>query len=86
MEDYKKYKQIFSLQLAGYLMMNGCRLMRMHHDLKRTGRDIYLFEDTEKLNEKILMYSNKKRTKGNENVTNERSRNKSKYTNCATLS
>ena len=74
MEDYKQYKQVFSLRMAGYLMMNGCRLMRVHHDLKGTSRDVYLFKDTEKLNEKILEYLQIKRTKENENVIDQRSR------------
>lgn len=74
MEEYKKYKQIFSLRLAGYLMMNGCRLMRIHHDLKCANRDVYLFENTKKFNENILTYSNTKCTKENQNVANERNR------------
>ena len=49
MKDYKTYKQIFSLKLAGYLMMNGCPIKRIHHNLKVKNKDVYLFEDTPEL-------------------------------------
>lgn len=56
MKDYKTYKQIFSLKLAGYLMMNGFPIKRIHHNLKIRNKDIYLFEDTEKLRQAMLRY------------------------------
>lgn len=67
MNDYKKYKQIFSLRLAGYLMLNGLRIMRIHHDLKETNKDIYLFEDSDRLSELILEYNNLKSSKEKKN-------------------
>lgn len=67
MNDYKKYKQIFSLRLAGYLMFNGLRIMRIHHDLKETNKDIYLFEDSDRLSELILEYNNLKSSKEKKN-------------------
>lgn len=58
MKDYKMYKQIFSLRLAGYLMLNGFPIKRIHHNLKFKNKDVYLFEDTPKLMQTILEYKN----------------------------
>ena len=62
--EKKKYEYIKSLRLAGYLIMNGFRIIRINHNLKVTGKDIYVFEQTEKLKEYIFRYINK-RTKEN---------------------
>ena len=56
MEYYKKYKQIFSLKFAGYLMMNGFPIKRIHHNLKIKNKDVYLFEDTPEFMQIILKY------------------------------
>lgn len=56
MKDYKMYKQIFSLKLAGYLMMNGFPIKRIHHNLKVANKDVYLFEDTPELMQVMLKY------------------------------
>lgn len=56
MKDYKMYKQIFSLRLAGYLMMNGFPIKRIHHNLKVKNKDVYLFEDTYELMQAMLEY------------------------------
>lgn len=56
MKDYKMYKQIFSLRLAGYLMMNGFPIKRIHHNLKVKNKDVYLFEDTPELTSCMLEY------------------------------
>lgn len=56
MNDYKMYKQIFSLKLAGYLMMNGFPIKRIHHNLKVKNKDVYLFEDTPELASCMLKY------------------------------
>lgn len=58
MKDYKMYKQIFSLRLAGYLMMNGFPIKRIHHNLKVKNKDVYLFEDTDELKQVMLEYKN----------------------------
>lgn len=63
MENYKKYKQIFSLRLAGFLMCNGFRIKRIHHNLKETDKDIYLFDDTPELEKAMLKYKELKQTK-----------------------
>lgn len=56
MKGYKMYKQIFSLRLAGYLMMNGFPIKRVHHNLKVKNKDVYLFEDTPELLQAMLKY------------------------------
>ena len=56
MKEYKMYKQIFSLRLAGYLMMNGFPIKRIHHNLKAKNKDVYLFEDTSELVQAMLKY------------------------------
>lgn len=56
MKKYKMYKQIFSLKLAGYLMMNGFPIKRIHHNLKVKNKDVYLFEDTLELAQAMLRY------------------------------
>lgn len=63
MKNYKMYKQIFSLRLAGYLMFNGFRIKRIHHNLKEIDKDVYLFEDTPELENAMLEYKRLKRTK-----------------------
>ena len=57
--EEKKYEYIKSLRLAGYLMMNGFRIIRINHNLKVKGKDVYVFEQTEMLKKYILDYINK---------------------------
>ena len=71
----KEYKQIFSLRLAGFLMLNGIPIRRIHHDLKTKNKDVYMFDNDEKIEELMIEYLKLKRSKEEENVINERSRN-----------
>ena len=52
----KKYEYIKSLRLAGYLMMNGFRILRINHNLKVKGKDVYVFEQSDKLSDCIFEY------------------------------
>ena len=63
MDNYKMYKQIFSLRLAGFIMMNGIPIKRIHHNLKVKDKDVYLFEDTPELSQVIVKYKTLKQTK-----------------------
>ena len=63
MENIKMYKQIFSLRLAGYLMFNGFRIRRIHHNLKEIDKDVYLFDDTPELEIAMLEYKKLKQSK-----------------------
>ena len=59
----KEYKQIFSLKLAGFLMMNGFPIRRIHHDLKTKNKNVYMFDNDEKIEELMIEYSKLKRSK-----------------------
>lgn len=56
----KKYEYVKSLRLAGFLMQHGFRILKIHHDLDINGKDVYVFEQTERLTEKILEYINRR--------------------------
>ena len=58
MKKEQKYEYVKSLRLAGYLMMNGFRIIRINHNLKVKGKDIYVFEQSEKLSDCIFEYIN----------------------------
>lgn len=77
MKDYKMYKQIFSLRLAGYLMMNGLPIKRIHHNLKVRNKDVYFFEDTPELVQAMLKYKEMIMDKGDKYDFNKRSRSQS---------
>lgn len=44
-----KYIPIFSQRLAGYLMMNGYRLLKIEPNRKRPDMNVFFFEDSEGL-------------------------------------
>lgn len=56
----KKYEYVKSLRLAGWLMMNGFRILRINHNLEVKGKDVYVFEQSEKLSDCIFEYINKR--------------------------
>ena len=60
----QKYEYIKSLRLAGWLMMHGFRILRINHNLEVKGKDVYVFEQSDKLTDCIFEYINK-RTKEN---------------------
>lgn len=74
----QKFKYIFSLKLAGFLMMNGQRIIRINHNLNVENKDVYVFVDTPELCKLMSEYSSKD-SKEKENVVNERSRSKTKW-------
>lgn len=49
MKERYEYKYIFSLRLAGFLMMNGHRIVRINHNLDVPHKDVYVFVDTPEL-------------------------------------
>ena len=75
MED-KKFKYIFSLRLAGFLMMNGFRILRINHNLQKKDKDVYVFENSKELCKTMEKYTLIKNSKEKENVINEGSRSK----------
>lgn len=72
----KKYEYVKSLRLAGWLMMNGFRILRINHNLKVKGKDIYVFEQSENLSDCIFEYINKRTKEKYCGNYNKRSRNK----------
>ena len=54
----ERYKYIFSLKLAGFLMMNGQRIIRVNHNLDVSNKDVYVFIDTPELCRLMGEYSN----------------------------
>lgn len=75
MNKIKKYEYVKSLRLAGWLMFNGFRILRINHNLEVKGKDVYVFEQSDKLSDCIFEYINNKRTKENYYDFNKRSRN-----------
>ena len=59
----QKFKYIFSLKLAGFLMMNGQRIIRINHNLNVSDKDVYVFVDTPELCRLMSEYSNKNKNK-----------------------
>lgn len=52
----KKNFIVFNQRMAGYLMQRGFVLIDMQPDLKKTGRNIFLFNDTPQLKSAIDDY------------------------------
>lgn len=55
----EKFKYIFSLKLAGYLMMHGQRIIRINHNLNIEDKDVYVFVDTPEICRLMSEYSNR---------------------------
>ena len=66
MED-KQFKYIFSLRLAGFLMMNGFRILRINHNLQKKDKDVYVFENSKELCKAMEKYTLIKNSKETEN-------------------
>ena len=58
----KPYKCIYNQQLAGFLMLNKQPLQRMERNLDLPWRNVFLFNDTEEVEQLMLQY--KKEYKG----------------------
>ena len=54
----KKYEYVKSLKLAGYLMMHGFRILRVEQNIKIKDKDVYVFEQSDKLSDCIFEYIN----------------------------
>lgn len=70
----EKFKYIFSLKLAGYLMMNGQRIIRINHNLNIKDKDVYVFINTPELCQLMSEYTDKN-SKEKSYVINKRIRN-----------
>lgn len=81
MNEQKKYEYVKSLRLAGWLMFNGFRILRINHNLKVQGKDIYVFEQSEKLSDCIFEYINKRTKEKYYGNNNKRSRSNTNWKN-----
>lgn len=73
----KKYEYVKSLRLAGWLMLNGFRILRINHNLEVKGKDVYVFEQSNKLSDCIFEYINRRTKEKNYGNINKESRSKS---------
>ena len=72
--EEKKYEYVKSLRLAGWLMYHGFRILRINHNLEVKGKDVYVFEQSDKLSDCIFEYINKRTKEKSYADFNERSR------------
>ena len=70
-----RYKCIYNLRLAGYLMMNGIPIKRVERNLGKPWMDVYLFEDTPAIEKFVNIYKTEK-SKGKNYDTNTDSKDK----------
>lgn len=75
MNKEEKFKYIFSLKLAGFLMMNKQRIIRINHNLNILDKDVYVFIDTPELRQLMSEYTNKNSKEKNYGINNKGSRN-----------
>ena len=69
-----KYEYVKSLKLAGYLMQNGFRILRVEPNTKFKEKDVYVFEQSKKLSDCIFKYINLRTKENNYGDYNKRSR------------
>lgn len=61
-----KYEYVKSLKLAGFLMQRGFRILRVEPNANFKEKDVYVFEQSDKLSDCIFKYI-KERTKEKKN-------------------
>lgn len=66
----EKYKCIYNMRLAGYLMLNGIPIQRIERNLGRPWRNVFLFEDTEEISKLIEIYKQQKSKENDNNGIN----------------
>lgn len=72
MNNKSKYQYVFSMKLAGILMANGYKILRINKHLEDNTKDVYVFEKSEEIQKEIDKYIKAKEE--NRNVVNKRSR------------
>lgn len=79
MDKKQKYEYVKSLRLAGWLMYNGFRILRINHNLDVKGKDVYVFEQSDKLSDCIFEYINRRTEDNKHGNYNKRSRSKTNW-------
>ena len=74
-----KYEYVRSMRLAGYLMQQGFKILKITQNIKFPDKDVYVFEQSEELSNCILEYI---RTKEKYHDFNQRSSDKIMGQNC----
>lgn len=52
----KEYKYIFSQRLAGYLMLQGFRILRINHNLNDDYRNVFVFHNSKEITQAMIDY------------------------------
>lgn len=81
MKKEKKYEYVKSLRLAGWLMLHGFRILRINHNLDVKDKDVYVFEQSDRLTDCIFAYIDRRTEEKNNADFNKRSRSKSHFVN-----
>ena len=68
-----KYEYVKSLKLAGYLMQNGFRILRIEPNANFKEKDVYVFEQSKRLSDCIFKYINLRTKEKNYGDNNKRS-------------
>ena len=55
-ETVKEAFPVYNQKLAGYLMLNGYRLMGMEENQKYKGKNVFYFMESEKIRKSIQIY------------------------------
>ena len=74
-----KQKYIYNMRLAGYLMINGIRIIRIEKNIGRPWRNVFVFEDTDKLKQLIEIYKDQKSKENTNGDINKNGKNKSNW-------
>jgi len=56
MNNKSKYQYVFSMKLAGILMIKGFRILRINKHLSNNDKDVYVFEKSEEIQKEIDKY------------------------------
>ena len=71
----EKYKCIYNMRLAGYLMQQGFPIRKIEPNIHNTKWDVYMFDYSDKIEEAIEFYKESKR-RDDDGIDNKGSRNK----------
>lgn len=52
----KEYKYIFSQRLAGYLMLQGFRILRINHNLNDDYKNVFVFNNSPEITQAMIDY------------------------------
>ena len=71
----EKYKCIYNMRLAGYLMLNGFPIRKIEPNIHNTKWNVYMFDYSDEIEKTIEFYKESKR-RDNNGIDNEGSTSK----------